>query len=178
MLDVLNAVYDFIYAYSKNENVPQFTENQIIRGWQNSAVLPQESQDFCVFSEINTIRHGTNEESLIIDNNVIFYETLEHVIQIDFYSLNPFIARSRANLIELLAFTRVATDFFKKINKSLTCLYAEDVRNLTGLDETKSFLARYQVVIHLEERLNQAIQTDYFTNVNLHLENVDVHHKI
>ena len=168
MLDVLNAVYDFIYAYSKNENVPQFSENQIIRGWQNSAVLPQESQDFCVFSEINTIRHGTNEESLII----------EHLIQIDFYSLNPFIARSRANLIELLDFTRVATDFFKKINKSLTCLYAEDVRNLTGLDETKSFLARYQVVIHLEERLNQAIQTDYFTNVNLHLENVDVHHKI
>ncbi len=177
MLDVLDAVYDFIYAYAKSETVQQLTQNQIIRGWQNSAILPSHAQDFCVFSELNTLRHGTNEESKVIDNNVIFRETLEHVIQIDFYSLDPFVARERANIIEMLAFSRVATDFFKNFNNSLTCLFAEDVRNLTGLDETKSFLARYQVVIHLEERLNHSIQTDYFTNVSLHIEDVDVHHK-
>ncbi len=91
--------------YDKSENAPQFTESQIIRGWQNSAVSPAGSQDFCVFSELNTIRHGTNEESKIIDDGVVVQETLEHVIQLDFYSLDPLIACSQAYVIELLAFS-------------------------------------------------------------------------
>lgn len=179
MIDVLSAVYDFVLQYAKSDNVPAYREEQIIIAWQNSATLPADTQEFCVISEINTVRHGTNEESAVIDDSVTFYETLEHIIQLDFYGVNPYDTRVRANAIEMLAFSRVATAFFSAYSDQyLTCLYADDVRNLTGLDETKTFIARYQVTLHLEERLNQAIQTDYFTNVNLHLENVDVHHKI
>ena len=178
MIDVLDAVYDFVLACAYDQDIPQYTEDQIIRGWQNDATLPPETQEFCIISELNTVRHGTNEETAFIDDHVNFYETIEHVIQLDFYSPEQLYARGRANIIELLARSRVATTFFKAANPDLTCLYADDPRNLTGLDDTKSFVARYQLTLHLEERAKLEIPTDYFTSINIHTENVDVHHKI
>lgn len=35
MIDILEAVNDFILAYAQGQDLPTLTQNQIIRSWQN-----------------------------------------------------------------------------------------------------------------------------------------------
>lgn len=182
MIDILGAVYDFVLAYAKSDDIPAYTEDQIVRGFQNMAAMPENTHEFCTITLLNTVRHGTNHEfyTNTADNTdetlkQHFQEVLEHVIQLDFCSAEPFvlpqITQARANIIELVAGSNQATDFFENYpdengNKDLiTCLYAEDLQNLTGFDETKTYTARYMVRLHLQERFSAAFDVDYFNKI-------------
>lgn len=184
MLDILSAVYDFVlkYACDAGAGVPAYDETQIVRGWQNSATLPPTVNEFCIITELNTIAHGTTSELCKTDVECQYKRTVEHVIQIDFISSEgitaPHATLLRANVINMLCNTSVATSFFKSFSENLTCLYCDGVTNLSSLDETKTYATRYQVVIHLAEILSTSLTVDTFSNVKLNIENVDAHHHI
>lgn len=184
MIDILGAVYDFVLAYAKSDDIPAYTEDQIVRGFQNMAAMPSGTHEFCTLTLLETQRHGTDHEwyenagtSDPDDMKRHLAEVLEHVVQLDFCSAEPFVlpqvTQQRANLIELLSGSSAATDFFESIadpdgNKGLlTCLYAEDVRNLSGWDETKTYTARYMTRLHLQERFEAALPVDYFTEIDI-----------
>ena len=75
------------------------------------------------------------------------------------------ITAERAQIIELLARSPTAVKFFAKYG--LSSLFAENVTNVTGWDETKNYTARYNVQLHLGQRFNVATDADFFTSVNV-----------
>lgn len=183
MTDILSAVYDYVlkYACDVSNDINPYTENQIVRGWQNSATLPPNTNEFCIITDLTTSAHGTTSEFFDSDNVCQLQRTIEHVIQIDFLSSEgitlPQTTLRRATAIQTVSNTNFATDFFQTFDSSLTCLYADGVTNLSELDESKTYSTRYQVQLHLAEIFTTTISADTFSNVDLHIENVDVHHK-
>ena len=88
MTDILSAVYDYVlkYACDVSNDINPYTENQIVRGWQNSATLPPNTNEFCIITDLTTSAHGTTPEFFDSDNVCQLQRTIEHVIQLDFLS--------------------------------------------------------------------------------------------
>lgn len=176
-VDILAAVYEFVKAYAYNPedaDSKQLTADQIIRAGLNDAPVVSTSTELCIIAHVSTIRHGTNHYQYEYDQSQESYkerasEMLEHIISIDFLSAEPMqkqeITAERAQIIELLARSPTAVKFFAKYG--LSSLFAENVTNVTGWDETKNYTARYNVKLHIGQRFNVAADTDFFTSVNV-----------
>ena len=186
MNDVLGAVNDFILAYVKNTDVVALTQPQVIRGWQNVvSALPKDNQEYAVLTLLATTRHGTNVHRYAhADGDTGLVETVsrmaEHMVQVDFCSAYPQqaeeAARIRAEIQETLTRDRVAVDYFASCGFS--ACYAEDVRPLPFQNESEQWVARYVVTMHLSGWTDVPLDLDSFEDVNLYLENVDVHHPV
>lgn len=187
MQDVLGAVNDFVLAYIKRgEELPALTQNQIVRGWQNLvSALPANTREYVVLTLLASQRHGTNVHLYEQDKDDETVETItrhaEHMVQADFCCSYPDQreerARLRAELLELLSRDALAVDFYTAYGFS--CLYADDVKSLSFLDpETKQWVARYTVTIHLEGWTKYPLPVQSADNVGLYFENVDVHHPV
>ena len=90
MIDVMGAVYDFVKAFACNgTDVPAYTDDQIVRGVLNASVAPDVT-DFAVITHTGTIRHGSTVETFPDKlGKSDMQETVEHIVQVDFYSLEP-----------------------------------------------------------------------------------------
>lgn len=186
MNDVLGAVNDFILTYVKNADVGPLAQYQIVRGWQNVvSALPKDSQEYAVLTLLATQRHGTNFHDYAFakgDSGLVntVSRMAEHMVQVDFCSAYPQqteeAARIRAEILETLTRDRVATAFYATYGFS--ACYAEDVRPLSFQNEAEQWVGRYSVTLHLSGWTNTPVDIESFSDVNLYLENVDVHHPV
>ena len=176
MNDVMDAVYDFIktYAYDANdESLPQYADDQIIRAGLNEASAPKAKTEMCIIIHLGTIRHGTNHYQLHNPQSDTLREStselIEHMVQVDMLSAEPLIRQAvtarRAQLVEMIARSPMAVDFFK--SKGFNILFAEDVTVINQWDDTKNYTARYSVKLRLEEVVTYTINSDYFTKVKV-----------
>ena len=186
MEDVLGAVNDFILTYCKTDTLPALEQNQIVRGWQNLAsALPANSREYVILTLLSMERHGTNAHIYKETSSGGLVQTIarlgEHMVQVDFCcsypDQNEEVARTRADLLEMLSRDALAVDFYKAYGFSI--LYADGIRPLPFLDpETKQWIARYTVTIHLEGWTKYPLPVQSSDRVGLYIENVDVHHPV
>lgn len=170
MIDILGAVYDFVKAYACNgTDVPAYTDNQIIRGVLNASVAPDVTE-FAVITHTGTIRHGTTVETLPdAKSNSEIMETVEHIVQVDFYSMEPVTAQevtiNRAQCLEMCARSHHGVTYFKAYNLDL--MYADNVTARPLWDETKNYTSCYTVRLHLSETLHKTVADDYFDAIRV-----------
>lgn len=187
MTDILEAVNDFVIKYCKTDDIPALEQRQVVRGWQNLvSALPPNSREYVVLTLLASTRHGTNVHEYKhsqgdsgLDMKVSGH--YEHLVQVDFCcsypDQNEERARTRANILEMLTRDSIAVDFYR--DYGLSCCYADDVHPMSFLDsETKQWVARYVVTIHLEGWVSSEPKIDSFSSLKLYLENVDVHHPV
>lgn len=176
MPDILGVVYSFLAQY-----FPDIDAGSIVRGWQNRAALPDDS-DYIVLTLLTTHRHGTNvhdrrdDESSETDIEEIIHMLGEHTVQVDFCGQDEQTVMARATRLAVLARDGVAVEFFKQ--HGILPLYAEDVRQAPYTNEQRQWETRYIVTLHLECWHDVVIPRPAFTNVDIKIEDVDVHHPI
>lgn len=185
MTDILGAVNDFILEHAHGPGLPALSQAQIVRGWQNYGGLPPKTQELAILTLLSSTRHGTNVRSRRdAPGPTGIIETVsrlaEHMVQIDFCCARPrmpeYAARTRAEIVEILARDPVGVTFFQKYG--LSSCYADEIRALPFVNESKQWVARYSVTLHLTNWTNIDVPLDSFTDVKLHIENVDKHHPI
>ena len=182
MIDILGLVYDFILKYAQGEGVPPLKENQIVRGWQNSAVLPNNSE-FVIITLLNSYRKGRNIH--YNSNDVDYKETLdkltEHVIQVDFCSNHPTtstqVTQHRAEILETVASSYISCDFFKKADKRLNFLNCDGVHAFNNIDDTQNITCRYMMTLHITEHVQANLYPQTFVNVNIKTKEIDTYFK-
>lgn len=164
MIDVLGATHDFVQEFVKP------TPLHIIRGWQNRMHLP-DNKHYVVLTLINAMRHGTNVHEWGQDATKFY---VEFTVQIDFCGTDEQTVMQQVGCLTMYGRDAAAVDFFKK--QGLTAHYAEDPRSAPFTDETAQFETRYIGELKLGYWFCNVRELDYFTRVQLRLENVDVHH--
>ena len=171
---VYEAVGRFLLKYA----VPAVPQANIIKGNQNRIALPKGSNEYIIMTVLNHFRHGTNvyefdarQVPLEADGTDITKELVEIEVQIDCYS-DTDAGRQRATAIEMMARSPYAVRFFKQFGMS--CLYADDVRDLTNVTDSDQFVNRYMTVLHLTYWATIAQALPWFDAVNVDLKNVDV----
>lgn len=176
MTDILGAVYSFLAQY-----VPDVNAGSIVRGWQNRAALPDDT-DYVVLTLTTARRHGTNvvewknNEASATDLIETIHMHTEYTVQVDFCGTDEQTVMARATRLAALARSGEAVDFFKAYK--ILPLYAEDIRSMPYANEQRQWETRFIVTLHLENWTNVPIDRDAFTDVNLYIEDVDVHHPI
>lgn len=186
MTDILGAVNDFILEYARNDSdLPALTQAQIIRGWQNYGGLPPKTQELAILTLLSVSRRGTNARTRRDANAATgIIETVsrlaEHMVQIDFCCARPrtpeYAARTRAEIMEILSRDPIGVAFFQKYG--LSSCYADEIKALPFVNESKQWVARYSVTLHLTGWTRVETTLDSFTNVTLQIENVDGHHPV
>lgn len=174
---ILRATNDFILKFTG------CAQDIVFRGYQNRAALPKE-QNFVVYNVGKIRRVGTNiagydkAEQNILQN----IAAKEYTIDIDFCSASETLARSRAEAVEVLSRSPVAVLFFDKLNIGL--LYADDIQALPYVDDSKQYIHRYRISIHLYALTIIETEQDYFDKAEIgkssgrqpYFENIDVEH--
>lgn len=173
--DILGAVYSFLVDKLALDG------GKIVRGWQNRAALPDDT-DYVVLTLLTAKRHGTNVhqwQGLDGSDTDISEKTsmlAEHTVQVDFCGTDEQAVMEQAARLAILARDGVAVEFFTPYG--ILPLYAEDVRQAPFSNEQRQWEVRYIVTLHLECWHDVAIDRDAFTSVNIQIEDVDVHHPI
>ena len=179
MTDILAITYDFVKSFAKGFDMPAYPDDHIVQGFQNMAALPHGTHEFCTITLLNSIKHGTDWQywtNFHKDDPEPFEQHLkaviEDIVQIDMCSAEPYtqpqVTLERAQALQLAANSNLATEFYEhESGGDATCLFAEDVQNLTGFDETKTYTCRYMLRLHLGVKAHAAYETDYFTHVDV-----------
>lgn len=187
MTDILGAVNDFVLAYChKGQDLPPLDQRQVVRGWQNVvSALPPDSQEYAVLTLLGTIRHGTNihaysDAATPDDLNLRVQRLAGHLVQVDFCSAYPQqteeFSRMRAEILETLTRDWIAVNFFRKFG--ISSCYAEDIKPAPFLNEAEQWAARYIVTLHLIGHSTIDLVQPAFSELDIYLENVDVHHPV
>jgi hypothetical protein len=175
MVDILGAVHSFLTSKMGIDG------NTIIRGWQNRASLPN-ATDYVVLTLLTNQRHGTNVHQRYDDDysQTDLIEKIsmlgEHTVQVDFCGMDEQEVMARATQLCIFARDAVAVDFLKPYG--ILPLYGENVRSMPFTNEQRQWEVRYGVTWHIECWHDAKISRDAFTNVNIKIEDVDVHHPI
>ena len=179
MIDVLAITYDFVKSFAKGFDMPAYPDDHIVQGFQTMASLLEGTHEFCTITLLNTIKHGTGWHywTNVHKSDPEPFEqhikaVIEYIIQVDMCSAEPFtqpqVTLERAQALQLAANSNLATEFYEhESGGDATCLFAEDVQNLTGFDETKTYTCRYILRLHLGVKAHAAYETDYFTHVDV-----------
>lgn len=171
-LDLLGIVFDYIKQYAQVPGaVAAYTDDQIIRGQQNAAILP-ELTEFCVYTYLRGIRHGTTLEALPDENDAaLVEEKVEHLVQVDLYSAEPYTpqesTRERAQALEMISRSGVGARFFESQGAGLSLLYAEDIGLRPGWDDTKNYTACFTTILHIEQNFSIKLTELSFTGLNV-----------
>lgn len=176
MDNILKAINDFILQFT------DCNQSMLFRGFQNRAALPAD-QNFVIYNIAGIKRVGTNitryakAEQNIMQNS----SAKEVMVDIDFCNKDNIIARERADIIETLSRSYSAVDFFAKLNIGL--LYAGEVQALPFVDDSKQYIHRYRITLHLYTLTTVETTQDYFDKTEIgkthgvpYFENVDVEH--
>lgn len=173
--DILGAVHSFLTSKMGIDG------DTIVRGWQNRAALPDDC-DYVVLTLQTANRHGTNvhkwTDNKFSDTDLIetVYMHTEYSVQVDFCGTDEQSVMARATTLAAFAREGIAVEFFKAYK--ILPLYAEDIRSMPYSNEQRQWEVRYIVTLHLENWTEIPIDRDAFTDVNLYIEDVDVHHPI
>lgn len=154
------AVYEFIAAFTSVDR------NNIVKGWQNTSILPPQTESYAVFTSINAKRRGTNIENYIPANNTLTLEKSNMIdYQIDIVATDAETARNNISALETVARSAAGVDFFNNYNINL--LYAEDAKAIETISKTDNYVNRYMITLHLEEINAVTVSQDYFDNVEV-----------
>lgn len=148
----------------------------VLDGFGNNRTLPPDGNDFCVVTPITQTRSGTDVVHLEKDGQDVI-ELREYVdvdIQIDCYSgpRDPQAAYQRAQTYETVARSYFGVDFFKRFG--LDCLYADSLQNLSADLDSKQYVSRWMLMLHLGYWKRVQLDQDYFTEATVGVKNVDV----
>lgn len=146
----------------------------VIPGNANDQSLPADGGDFCIYTPIYFGRRGTNvEEWQAAPTEAVNYcEYVETIWQIDCFSQSMVNAQQMAQTFELIARSESGVNFFKPL--FIDCLFAENVRNLSLIVDSKKYVARWCFELHLGFWKQVQVPFDYFTSVDVNIVNVDV----
>lgn len=146
----------------------------VIPGNANDQSLPADGGDFCVFTPIFFGRKGTNVEDWETEpiDALRYSEFVETVWQVDCFSRSMVRAQQLAQTYELIARSEAGVNFFKPLY--IDCLFAENVRNLSLIVDSKKYVARWSLELHLGCWKQVQVQFDYFTSATVNVVNVDV----
>lgn len=154
------AVYEFIAAFTTIDR------NNIIKGWQNTSILPPLTESYAVFTSINASRRGTNIENYTpADNSLILEKSNMIDYQIDIVATDADTARNNISALETVARSAAGVDFFNNYNINL--LYAEDAKVIETISKTDNYVNRYMIILHLEEINTVTVSQEYFDKVNV-----------
>lgn len=154
------AVYEFIAAFTTIDR------NNIIKGWQNTNILPALTESYAVFTSVNAKHRGTNEEKYMPDDNALMLEKSNMVdYQIDIVASDAETARNNISALETVARSGAGVDFFNNYNINL--LFAEDARAIERISKTDNYVNRYMLTLHLEEINTVTVSQDYFANAEI-----------
>ena len=81
-------------------------------------------------------------------------------------------AQQMAQTFELIARSEAGVNFFKPL--SVDCLFAENLRNLSFVLDSKKYVSRWSLELHLGFWKQIQVSFDFFTSVNVNVVNVDV----
>lgn len=184
-IDLLTAVNRFILRYAD----PAIDQERLYRGYQNRTTVlsAEDGEDYCVYAISDTKRIGTNVTTFTANANTISTKSMrEYAIEIDFSSTNETTARQRAEVIETLARSFIAVDFFREHGFGL--LFADDIKPLPYVIGTEQYVYRYRLTLHVSGWLSAQAPQEYFDKAEIdpdlhpttgqqsYFENVDVHH--
>lgn len=164
-----SALYTFLVTYI----TPKINADQIFTGSQQNMVLPDDD-DYVIFQFLQQIRHGTTTEIYDAENETITLKGLNEIIaKVDCYanstnsSKDDAILRAqiRANNLNLLFRSSVATDFFKQYN--ISALYADDAQDTTIISGSDQYLHRWSVNLHLSLANTVTIPYPGFTELKI-----------
>lgn len=154
------AVYEFIAAFTSVDR------NNIIKGWQNTNILPPLTESYAVFTSINAKRRGTNVENYMPNDNSLILEKSNMIdYQIDIVATDAETARNNISALETVARSAAGVNFFNNYNINL--LYAEDAKAIETISKTDNYVNRYMITLHLEEINTVTVSQDYFDNVEV-----------
>ena len=159
-----------------NFSTPTLTDDglHVIPGNANDQSLPADGGDFCIYTPLFMGRRGTNVEEWQAEpiDAVNYCEYVETVWQIDCFSQSMVNAQQMAQTFELIARSEAGVNFFKPL--SVDCLFAENLRNLSFVLDSKKYVSRWRLELHLGFWKQIQVSFDFFTSVNVNVVNVDV----
>ena len=168
--DILNALIKFCFNFA----APTLAdEMHVLDGFGNNRTLPKDGNDFCIVTPIRQARSGTNVERWKSDGDELM-ELAEYVdldVQIDVYSTNIFDALERAQTYETVARSDFGVQHFAAFG--IDCLYADDVQNLTAVMDSKQYVSRWTLVLHLGYWKRVKLAQDFFNTAIVDVVNVD-----
>lgn len=169
---IFSAVEQFLLNFS----TPPLTSDglHVIPGNVNDQSLPADGGDFCIYTPLFMSRRGTNSENwnTAPAEAVNYAEYVETVWQIDCFSRSMVSAQQLATTFELIARSEAGVNFFKPL--SVDCLFAENLRNLSFVLDSKKYVSRWSLELHLGFWKQIQVSFDFFTSVNMNVVNVDV----
>lgn len=176
--DVYGAVTAFVAQWAQ----PPFPAVNIYWAWGNRESLPADTNEYAVISVRNTGRRGTGTEDILntgaADDEPEQYQIrtwYEVLAQVDFCSDDEAAAYQRAYSIETIMRSSVGVNFFKAYE--IAAQYADDIQELSALDESDQYVYRYAVTLHLGYWVTITAQSSWFDTVTLNrVEDVDAHH--
>ncbi|MDR2075661.1 MAG: hypothetical protein LBP61_01825 [Desulfovibrio sp.] len=172
------AVRAFVLAYA----LPALDPAKVIQGWQNRASLPPGTNDYAVIGVSGDRQRGTAVEEYVWKREVpeetgrlAVRGLIEVFVRADFYAGDD-TARQRARRLALVTRSSAGVRFFNE--RGMSALYADDVRDLSFVDESKQFVRRYSTTLHLTLVTGLSLECEAFEAARVsRLENVDAHHK-
>lgn len=171
--NLVTAINDYLVKFCS----PAIPAQNVFWGNQNNIALPKDN-DYIIFSYLTSARQGTNRLTWtpVGDDNVELMETLETTYQIDFYantnnSRDGLNAMLRAQCIEMISRSHYGVEHFNKYGISL--LYADDVRDMTFVGDSDTYVRRATLTLHLSMNAKVSIIQDFFKSVFLDLKEVD-----
>lgn len=171
--DVITAVHGFLAKYA----VPAIDADHIICGNFNRAALPN-TDELIIYTILRHERHGSNVETFDAsavepgqDGALQTAALNECVLQVDFFSRGD-AARQRAQAVETIARSSSAVQFFRP--RGISCLYASDIRDMTGTMDAEQYVWRFMTELHLSFWSVVSQGLPWFDAVDVDLKNVDV----
>lgn len=147
-------------------------EMHVIAGYQNSQMLPNDGNDFCVATPIQETEEGTPIQTFDAVNDLVVLQAYHTVVvQVDCYSTTMFDAKDRANTYAVIASSEYGVNLFKQFD--VDCQYADGIQNLTDVGDSGQYVSRWSVTLHLGYWKQVAIGQDYFNTANVNVINVD-----
>lgn len=176
-VDVYTAVKAFVQAYA----LPAMEPASVFQGWQNRAALPPGTNEYAVISILSDSCHGTRVETFTADDpnievpgNLTVKELIKVAVQVDICAESD-VARQRARHLATMTRSSLGVQFFNAYG--ISALYADDVRELSFVDDARQFVRRYVTTLYLSYWSGVSLGIDYFSNAKLtRFENVDMHH--
>ena len=183
---ILELVNDFVLAFT------DLSQPVLFQGYENRTALPPDNDGFCVMTIADSERRGTNIDKW---EDVIRHikKLTAYTVDVDFVGWDNEKQRERASKLEIMAWSNVAQNFFKKANGAM--LYADPLQYLPYVDEDEQSMHRYRVRLHISlwEDFPLDVETakEVIINAAIHgvdpetgkhtykdgIENVDVYHK-
>lgn len=174
--DVTQAqLFTAVESFLLNFSTPELADvAHVIPGFVNDQSFPSDGKEYCVYTPLFMTRRGTGVEDWSEGQleQMNYLEYVETVWQIDCFSKSMVFAQQMAQTFELIARTPTGVDFFKPLY--IDCLYAEGLRNLSFVLDSKKYVSRWSLELHLGFWKQIQVQLPFFSTATVDLVNVDV----